>query len=63
MKPFWNSTTAQFGVSILTVGALAAGFSDYTWTLWMDQAIIIIGIYASKEGVRYGAEAYSNRPA
>ena len=61
MKPFWESTTAQFGIAILTVGVLAVGYSDYTWEAWMIQAIVVLGIYAGKEGVRYSAEAYQNK--
>ncbi len=61
MKKFWESTTAQFGIFILSVGAMAAGFSNYQWDQWMIQAVIVLGIYASKEGIRYSAEAYQNK--
>ena len=61
MRAFWESTTAQFGICILAVGALAAGFSDLTWAAWFDGALVILGTYATKEGVRYGSEAYKNK--
>ena len=47
---------------ILAGSAAAAAFSDgLTWSQWLSEAVIILGIYASKEGVRYGAEAYGNK--
>ena len=60
MRKFYESTTAQFGIMILSVAALAVGFSDLTWVQWLDAAKWIMGFFASKEGIRYGAEAYSN---
>lgn len=62
MRVFWESTTAQFGIMILSISALAAGFTDdLTWKDWLSEAIIVLGIYASKEGIRYGAEAYKSQ--
>lgn len=58
MKKFWESTTAQFGIAILTVAALASGFSDLTWTQWLDASKWVLTTYAAKEGIRYGAAAY-----
>lgn len=58
MKLF-ESSTFQFCMIILVCSAFAAGFTDdLTWKDWLNEAIIMLGIYASKEGVRYGAEAY-----
>jgi len=64
MKKFYESTTAQFAIFVLSIAALAAGFTDQlTWTAWLDSAMVALGIYASKEGVRYSAEAYQNKGA
>ena len=54
-----ESTTFQFGLFILLVAGLAAGFTDdLTWKDWVLEAKYMLGIYATKEGVRYGSEAY-----
>jgi len=58
MRKFYESTTAQFGIMILSVAALAAGFSDLTWAQWLEAAQWVLAAFAAKEGVRYGAEAY-----
>lgn len=57
MKLF-NSTTFQFSALVLFIGILATLYSDVTWLQWFDQAKYYVGIYASKEGIRYGSEAY-----
>lgn len=62
MKKFYESTTAQFGIFILSVGALAAGFSDLTWDKWLESSLVILGIYGTKESVKYGSAAYQNKP-
>ena len=62
MKKLLTSTVFQFSFMILAGSAAAAAFSDgLTWSQWLSEAVIILGIYASKEGVRYGAEAYGNK--
>jgi len=58
MKRLLSSTVFQFSFLILLVGALAVIYSDVTWAQWFDQAKYYVGIYATKEGVKYGAEAY-----
>jgi len=58
MKKVYESTTAQFGIGILVIGALAVVYSDLTWLQWLEAAKWILGTYAAKEGVKYGAEAY-----
>jgi len=63
MKLF-DSSVFQFCAIILIVAGLAAGLSsDVTWKDWIDIAMVLIGIYASKESVRYGATAYKDRPS
>lgn len=61
----FKSTTFQFSLMILLVGAFAAQFSTgegrLTWELWWDAAVYFVAIYAGKEGVRYGSEAYKKR--
>ncbi len=61
MRAFYESTTAQFGLLILSTGALAAGFTDYTWSSWMDNAIIVLGIYGTKEIGGKAATAYKEK--
>ena len=61
MKPFWESTTAQFGIAILTIAALAVGFADLTWEQWLEAAKWILALYAGKEGIRYSASAYEKK--
>lgn len=61
MRAFWESTTAQFGIMILAIAALAVGFTDdIKWGDWIDLAKFVLGFYAGKEGVRYGSDAYKN---
>lgn len=56
------STVFQFCAIILIVAGIAAGNTgDLTWKDWLDQAVYFVGIYASKEGVRYGATAYGGK--
>jgi len=63
MRKFYESTTAQFAIFVLTIAALAAGFTDQlTWAVWLDSAMVALGIYASKEGIRMGSDAYSSKP-
>ena len=55
----FESSVFQFSILILSTSALAAGFTeDLSWKDWLSEAIIILGIFATKEGVKYGAEAY-----
>jgi len=55
----FESSVFQFCILILLVAALAAGFTDdLTWKDWVDTAMVLIGIYTTKEGVKYGASAY-----
>jgi len=57
-----ESTTFQMCVVVLTIGALAAGFTeDVTWLDWFTKALEAVFVYALKEGVRYGAEAYEGK--
>jgi len=59
VKKLLTSTVFQFSFMILAGSAIAAGFSaELTWKDWLSEAVIVLGIYASKEGIRYGAEAY-----
>jgi len=55
-----ESTTFQFCGLVLTVSALAAVNGDLKWLEWLNEAVILIGIFASKEGVKYGAKAYES---
>ncbi len=58
MKLF-DSTTFKFCLLVLIAGALAAAFStELSWAVWFEKAVYFVGIYAAKEGVRYGASAY-----
>lgn len=57
-----SSTTFQFCFLILFVSGIAAyNTGDLTWKDWLDASIYLIGIYAGKEGVRYGSDAYRNK--
>jgi hypothetical protein len=57
-----ESTTFQMCVVVLTIGALAAGFtSDVTWLEWLDKALEAVFVYAAKESVKYGASAYGGK--
>ena len=63
MRKFYESTTAQFALLVLLVAGLAAGFHldpNFGWAQWADLGKWAVGIYATKEGVRYGAEAVKN---
>lgn len=60
MKIF-ESTTFQFCFMVLVVAGLAAAFGDLEWKTWLEQSIYLIGIYAGKEGIRYGASAYEGK--
>jgi len=58
MKLF-QSSTFQFCLIVLFVSGVAAGFTgDLTWKDWLDEAVYFVGIYAGKEGIRYGADAH-----
>jgi len=63
MKRLLGSTVFQFCAMVLTGSAIAAANGQLTWAEWLSEAVVMIGIYASKEGVRYGASAYENRNA
>lgn len=61
MKRLFGSTTFQFCLIVLAISGVAAGVTDdLTWKDWLKEAVYFVGIYAGKEGVRYGAEAYTN---
>lgn len=65
MRVFWESTTAQFGLLILSAAALAAGFNldtDFGWAEWAELGKWILATYAGKESVKYGATAYGGKP-
>lgn len=55
----FKSTTFQFCFMVLAGSAVAAFMGQLAWATWLDQAVILVGIYASKEGVRYSAAAYT----
>lgn len=62
MKKLLSSSVFQFSFMILAGSAAAIIFGEgLTWTEWLSEAVIILGIYASKEGVKYGAEAYGSK--
>lgn len=64
MRPFYESTTAQFSLIVLSAAALAAGFQldpDFGWKEWSELGKWAVGIYATKEGIRYGSEAYGGK--
>lgn len=61
MRAFYHSTTGQFGLFILFVMGLVAGFHldpGFTWKDWADLGKWLLGIYGVKESARYGADAY-----
>ena len=60
MKIF-ESTVFQFCAMVLIISAIAAANGELTWTEWLSEAVVMIGIYASKEGIKYGATAYKER--
>lgn len=57
--PVFKSTTFQFCFMVLVASAVAAFMGQLAWVKWMEEAVVLVGIYASKEGIRYGASAYS----
>jgi hypothetical protein len=60
MKLF-ESSVFQFCILILFIAGLAAGFTDdLTWKDWLEAAMVLIGIYTTKEVGRYGASAYKD---
>jgi len=62
MKLF-ESSTFQFCFMVLAVSAVAAGLTeDLTWKDWLKEAVYFVGIYAGKEGVKYGTQAYKDKP-
>ena len=62
MKKLLTSSVFQFSFMILAGSAAAAGFSEsLTWKEWLSESVIILGIYASKEGVKYGVSAYEGK--
>ncbi len=62
MKLF-ESSTFQFCLLVLGASAFAAGLTDdLSWKDWFDGAVYFVGIYASKEGVKYGSNAYKEKP-
>jgi len=58
MVKLFRSTVFQFCILILITSAVAAANGMLTWIEWLNEAVVLVGIYASKEGVRYGAAAY-----
>lgn len=57
MKIF-ESKVFQFCAMVLIISAIAAANGELTWKEWLSEAVVMIGIFASKEGVKYGAAAY-----
>lgn len=47
---------------ILTAGFMLVLFKGLTPISWLDAAMVGLGIYASKEGVKYASSAYENKP-
>lgn len=57
-----DSTTFKFCLLVMIAGAIVAGFSDeLSWLVWFEKSVYFVGIYATKEGVRYGAEAHGSK--
>ena len=56
-----KSTVFQFCAMVLVISAIAAANGELTWAGWLSEAVVMVGIYASKEGVKYGATAYKDR--
>ena len=61
MTRLLSSTTFQFSAIVLFIGILGVLYSDVTWLEWFDQAKYYVGIYATKEGVRMGSDAYKGK--
>lgn len=57
----FESSTFQFCLIILIVAGIAALNNKITWSAWLDASIYFVGIYAGKEGVEKGANAYKQR--
>jgi hypothetical protein len=57
----YHSTTFQFCALVLLVSAGAALSGRLEWATWLSEAVYLVGIYAGKEGARYGAAAYKDR--
>jgi len=57
----FDSTVFQFCGIILFVSGLAALTGEITWAEWLDASKYLIGIYATKESVKYGATAYKEK--
>lgn len=57
MKLF-SSSVFKFSAMVLLVGLIGVYNGGLSWELWFEQAKFYVGIYAGKEGVRYGSEAY-----
>ena len=55
----FKSTTFQFAFMVLVASAVAAFMGQLEWVKWLDEAVVLVGIYASKEGIKYGATAYT----
>ena len=56
-----ESSVFQFCAMVLIISAVAAASGELSWTEWLSEAVVMIGIYASKEGVKYGAAAYKGK--
>ncbi len=57
MDRLLESTTFQFGMIILFVSGLAAGFTeDLTWKDWTTHAMAVLAMYTTKEVGRRIAE-------
>ena len=58
----FQSSVFKFCFIVLTVaGIVAFNKAGITWGEWLKSAIYCIGIYAGKEGVKYGSSAYKDR--
>lgn len=67
-KKLWDSGTFKFSVSILIVGLMFVLFGEkvdgvppITASQLLETAVSFVGIFAVKEGFRYGSEAYKGR--
>jgi len=61
MRRLSSSTVFQFCALVLAASAIAAFQGTLEWSQWLSEAVVLVGIYASKEGVKYGAEAYKDK--
>ena len=63
LKKLSDSSVFAFCAVVLGGSAVAAFNGQLSWEAWLTEAVVLVGIYASKEGIRYGASAYENKAA